>query len=101
MPPNQSSITKNSMEVTKFISSGLRVDGWRCKKITIVSNYVTLLESYDGFKKCITCSVVIKKGVFTDNKITLVKNCSHLKHLFEYRVARQAICNTSVDSESD
>ncbi len=44
------------MKVTKFISSGLRLDRWRFKKIIIVSNYVTLLESYDGFKKCITCS---------------------------------------------
>ncbi len=47
---------KISMKVTKFISSGLRVDRWMFQKIIIVSNYFTLLESYDGFKKCITCS---------------------------------------------
>ncbi len=47
---------KICMKVTKFISSEFRVDRWRFKKIVIVSNYVTLLESCDGFKKCITCS---------------------------------------------
>jgi hypothetical protein len=36
------------MKVTKFISSGLRVDRWRFKKIIIVSNYVILLESNDS-----------------------------------------------------
>ncbi len=73
MPPNWSSrkplfTTKNDFfffetpirlsccKVTKFISSGFRVDRWRFRKIIIVSNYVTLLESYDGLKKCITCS---------------------------------------------
>jgi hypothetical protein len=44
------------MEDRKFISSGLRVDRWRFKKKILESNYITLLKSYDGFKKCIICS---------------------------------------------